>query len=92
VIRSFRCPDTARLFRREGVRRFRAIERPALRKLDMLDAAPDLRTLSSVPGNRLEHLRGDRAGRYSIRINEQWRICFEWREGHAFEVEIADYH
>jgi len=74
------------------VRRFRAIERSALRKLDTLDAAPDLRTLSSLPGNRLERLRGDRAGQYSIRINDQWRICFEWREGHAFEVEIVDYH
>jgi proteic killer suppression protein len=92
VIRTFRCPDTERLFRRESVRRFRAIERQALRKLDMLDAAPDLRTLSTLPGNRLERLRGDREGQYSIRINNQWRICFAWREGHAYEVEIVDYH
>jgi toxin HigB-1 len=92
VIRSFRCPDTGRLFRRETVKRFRAIERQALRKLDMLDAAPDLRTLSSLPGNRLERLKGDREGQFSIRINDQWRICFEWREGHAYEVEIVDYH
>jgi len=92
VIRSFRCPDTERLFRREVVKRFRAIERQALRKLDMLDAAPDLRTLSSLPGNRREKLKGDRDGQHSIRINDQWRICFTWREGHAYEVEIVDYH
>lgn len=92
MIRSFRCADTERLFRREPVRRFRAIERPALRKLDMLDAAPDLRTLASLPGNRLERLKGGREGQYSIRINDQWRICFAWREGNADEVEIVDYH
>jgi proteic killer suppression protein len=92
VIRTFRCTDTERLFRREPVRRFRAIERQALRKLDMLDAAPDLRTLSTLPGNRLERLKGDRQGQYSIRINDQWRISFTWREGHAYEVEIVDYH
>jgi proteic killer suppression protein len=92
VIRTFRCADTERLFRREPVRRFRAIERQALRKLDMLDAAPDLRTLSTVPGNRLEHLKGDRERQYSIRINDQWRICFAWRDGHAYVVEIVDYH
>ena len=90
MIRTFRCADTERLFRREPVRRFRAIERQALRKLDMLDAAPDLRTLSTAPGNRREHLKGDREGQYSIRINVQWRICFAWRDGHAYEVEIAD--
>ena len=74
------------------MRRFKAIERSALRKLDMLDAAPDLGTLSTLPGNRLELLKGDRKGEYSVRINEQWRICFEWRDGHAYEVEIVDYH
>jgi len=74
------------------VRRFKAIERSALRKLDMLDAAPDLGTLSTLPGNRLERLKGDRKGEYSVRINEQWRICFEWRDVHAYEVEIVDYH
>ena len=92
MIRSFRCADTESLFRRQSVRRFKAIERQALRKLGLLDAAPDLRTLSTLPGNRLERLKGDREGQYSIRINDQWRICFEWREGHAYEVEIADYH
>jgi proteic killer suppression protein len=92
VIRSFRRTDTERLFHREVVRRFRAIERQALCKLDMLDAAPDIRTLSTLPGNRLERLRGDREGQYSIRINDQWRICFAWRDGRAYEVEIVDYH
>ena len=92
MIRSFRCADTERLFRRESVRRFKAIERPALRQVDLLDAAPDLRTLSTLPGNRLEKLKGDREGQHSIRINDQWRICFVWREGHAYEVEIVDYH
>jgi proteic killer suppression protein len=92
VIRTFRCADTERLFAREAVRRFRAIERQALRKLDVVDAAPDLRTLSTLPGNRLERLKGDRKDQYSIRINDQWRICFVWRDGHAHEVEIVDYH
>ena len=92
MIRSFRCADTERLFAREAVRRFRAIERQALRKLDVLDAAPDLRTLSTLPGNRLERLKGDRKDQHSIRVNDQWRICFVWRDGHAHEVEIVDYH
>ena len=92
MIRSFRRADTERLFHREAVRRFKAIERQALRKLDMVDAAPDLRTLSTLPGNRLERLKGKREGQYSIRISDQWRICFSWREGHAYEVEIVDYH
>ena len=92
MIRSFRCVDTQRLFHRDTERRFKAIERQALRKLDMLDAAPDLRTLSTLPGNQLEPLKGDRKGQHSIRINDKWRICFLWREGHAYEVEIVDYH
>ncbi len=92
MIRTFRTAETARLFRRVPVRRFKAVERAALRKLVMFDAARDLRTLSTLPGNRLEHLKGDRQGQYSIRINDQWRICFEWRDGHAYEVEIVDYH
>ena len=92
MIRSFRCADTERLFHRDSVRRFKGIERSALRKLDMLDAAPDVRTLSTLPGNRLERLKGDRKGQCSVRINDQWRICFEWRDGHVYEVEIVDYH
>jgi toxin HigB-1 len=92
VIQSFRCADTGRLFRREFVRRFKAIEGQALRKVDMLAAAQDIRTLSTLPGNRLERLSGYRKGQYSIRVNDQWRVCFEWRDGHAYEVEILDYH
>ena len=68
------------------------MERQALRKLDMLDAAPDFRMLATLPGNRLERLKGDREGQYSIRINDQWRICFEWHDGHAYGVEIVDCH
>lgn len=92
VIVSFRCADTQRLFQRERVRRFKAIERPALRKLDILDAAANIRTLSTLPGNRLERLKGDREGQYSLRVNDQWRICFLWRAGHADELEIVDYY
>jgi proteic killer suppression protein len=92
VIRTFRCAETERLFRRGIVRRFKAVERQALRKLDMLDAAPDVRTLALLPGNRLEPLKGDRKGQYSIRINDQWRLCFVWRDGNAYEAEIVDYH
>lgn len=92
MIRSFGSADTGRLFRREPARRFKAIERSALRKLDILDAAVDLRTLSTLPGNRLEPLKGSRREQYSIRINDQWRLCFVWRGGHAYEVEIVDYH
>jgi toxin HigB-1 len=91
VIRSFRCPDTERLFRRESVRRFKAIERQALRKLDILDAAPDLGTLATLPGNRLEALKGNRKGQHSIRVNDEWGICFVWREGRAYQFEIVDY-
>jgi toxin HigB-1 len=92
VIKSFGSSETGQLFERQSVRRFRSIERSALRKLDMLDAADDLRVLAGLPGNRLEKLSGDRKGQYSIRINDQWRVCFEWRDGDAYEVEIADYH
>ena len=91
MIRSFRCADIEDLFNRESVRRFKAIERQALRKLDLVDATPDLLTLSTLPGNRLERLKGDRKDQYSIRINGQWRICFAWRDGHAYEVQIVDY-
>ena len=73
-------------------RRFRAFERVAIRKLQMLDDGTDLRDLAGVPGNRLEQLKGDRRGQWSIRINDQWRVCFVWRKGDAFEVEIVDYH
>ena len=92
MIKSFRSAETERLFLLHKSRKYRAVERSALRRLDMLDAAPDLATLAAIPGNRLERLRGDRKDEYSIRINDQWRICFKWRDGDAHEVEIADYH
>jgi toxin HigB-1 len=92
VIKSFRSRDTEKLHNRESVKRLRSIERVALRKLRQLDAATRLSDLASPPGNRLEALRGDRKGQHSIRINEQWRICFIWRDGDAHEVEITDYH
>jgi toxin HigB-1 len=92
VIKSFRSADTERLFKRERVKQFEAIERSAQRKLAMLDAAKELRDLSAAPGNRLEKLHGKREGQHSIRINDQWRICFVWRDGDAYDVEITDYH
>ena len=93
VIRSFGDRDAARLFERESVRRWpMALQRVALRKLRMLDAAERLDDLRVPPGNRLERLKGDRAGQYSIRVNEQWRVCFRWRSGDAHDVEIVDYH
>jgi proteic killer suppression protein len=92
MIRSFRCRDTEALARDECVRRFRAVERQARRKLEMLASAARLDDLRSPPGNRLEALKGSRVGQHSIRINDQWRICFRWAEGNAYEVEITDYH
>jgi proteic killer suppression protein len=92
MIRSFRDASTARLFADEDVPRFRAIERQARRKLLLLNAAGSLADLLLPPGNRLEALKGDRRGQHSIRINDQWRICFSWRDGGAENVEIVDYH
>lgn len=92
MIRSFRCPDTARLADDVPVPRFRAIERQARRKLELLASAVRLGELRVPPGNRLEALKGRRAGQHSIRINAQWRICFRWIDGHAHDVEIVDYH
>jgi len=92
VIRSFRCKDTERLFQRQSVRQFRAIESVARRKLEMLDAAQQLDDLRVPPGNRLEALSRDRKGQHSIRINDQWRVCFTWSNGGADGVEIVDYH
>jgi proteic killer suppression protein len=91
VIRSFRCKDTEKLFRRQQSRRFANIGAVARRKLRMLDDAEKLEDLAAVPGNRLEALGGDRKGQHSIRINDQWRICFVWREGAAERVEIIDH-
>lgn len=90
---SFEDRETEALFRRERVKRIDpTIQRAALRKLLMLDAAANLEDLRVPPGNRLEALKGDREGQYSIRVNEQWRIVFEWRSGQAHDVAIVDYH
>jgi proteic killer suppression protein len=93
VIKSFKDADTEKVFNRRLSRRLPTeIQQTALRKLRMLNNAVSLDDLGTSPGNRLEKLPGDRAGQYSIRINDQWRICFEWQEGNAMRVEIADYH
>ena len=92
MIRSFRSPEVEALFNDRLVARFRAIERPARRKLLYLSQARTIQDLLVPPGNRLEALKGDRKGQHSIRINDQWRICFRWDEGHAYDVDIVDYH
>jgi len=92
VIKSFRSPEAEALFNDRPVARLRAIERPARRKLLYLSQARSLQDLLVPPGNRLEALKGDRKGQHSIRVNDQWRICFRWSEGHAHDVEIVDYH
>ena len=92
TIRSFRCDDTEALYDGKKPRRFRNIEAVAQRKLQMLDDAVELRDLASPPGNRLEVLSGDRAGQHSIRVNDQWRVCFVWTAVGPENVEIVDYH
>jgi proteic killer suppression protein len=93
VIRGFGDKDTARLYHREPTRKLpRAVHRVALRKLVQLDAATTLDDLRVPPGNRLEKLGGNRAGQHSIRINDQWRVCFCWKGGDAYDVQIVDYH
>ena len=91
MIKSFRCAETERLFNGERVQLFRNIESVARRKLEMVAAAKKLDDLRSPPGNRLEYLKGDRAGQHSILMNDQFRVCFRWNEG-AENVEIVDYH
>ena len=92
MIKSFRGRDAEELFNDILVPRFRAVERPARRKLLYLHRARRLEDLKVPPGNRLEALKGDRKGQYSIRVNDQWRICFRWDDGNAYDVEIVDYH
>jgi len=92
MIRSFRCRDTEALFNDWDVPRFRSIERIARRKLVYLHRAKRLTDLRVPPGNRLEALKGDRKGQYSIRVNDQFRICFTWKDENASDVEIVDYH
>lgn len=92
MILSFACADTEALFHSRAVARFRNIERVARRKLLQLHAATELASLRIPPGNQLEALKGDRKGQHSIRVNDQRRICFVWRDDGAHEVEIVDYH
>jgi proteic killer suppression protein len=93
VIRSFKSEETEKIFNRQRSRKLpQDIQQVALRKLRMLNRAVTLDDLRIPPANRLEKLRGDREGQWSIRINDQWRICFAWRDGEADDVEIVDYH
>jgi proteic killer suppression protein len=92
MIKSFRSKDTERLHQRKRVLRFRAFGRMAQRKLRLLDVATNLTDVVSPPGNRLEALKGERSGQHSIRINDQWRICFRWKDGNPYDVEIVDCH
>jgi proteic killer suppression protein len=92
VIRSFRDKKTQLFFAGKMVKEFSGFRKAAERKLTMLDNASELKDLLAPPGNRLEMLKGDRTGQHSIRINEQWRICFVWRADGPYEVEITDYH
>lgn len=93
MIRSFHDRDTEKVFQRRPSTKFCGpLFRSALKKLLVLDAAESVQDLRSPPGNRLERLAGDRKGQYSIRINDQWRVCFQWKDGHAHRVEIVDYH
>jgi proteic killer suppression protein len=93
VIKSFRCRETRKIFHRQFSREFpHDIQQRAFMKLNAIDAAIQLEDLGLPSSNRLEALKGERKGQWSIRINDQWRICFEWRDGNAEEVEIVDYH
>ena len=92
MILSFRCAETQAQFERGRSKRFAATAAVAMRRLAALDASHELRDLRSPPGNRLEALKGDRAGQHSIRINDQFRLCFVWNGSHAEQVEIVDYH
>ena len=92
MIRSFACKQTEKLYNGGRVPRFQAIMQQAERRLQILDSATCIEDLMNLPSNRFEALRGDRTGQQSIRVNQQWRICFEWREDGPYNVEIVDYH
>lgn len=92
MIRSFADPETEKVFHHRHSRRYAAFERIALRKLRQIHTVSAVEELSQPPGNRLEKLKGDRKSQWSLRINDQYRVCFQWRDGDAFEVEIVDYH
>jgi len=93
MIKNFKDKETEKIYNREYSKKLpQDIQRIAMKKLWMIDAAPDINSLRVPPGNRLELLHGNREGQYSIRINDQWRICFKWQEGNSYNVEIVDYH
>jgi len=93
VIKTFNCKETEKIFNRNFSKKFpQDIQRVALRKLRMINRAEILNDLKVPPANRLEALRGNRKGQYSIRVNDQWRICFKWKDGEVYNVEIVDYH
>jgi proteic killer suppression protein len=92
MVRSFRCQETRAIHDGFGSRKFSGIEEQARKRLRWLDAATSLADLGAIRGNRLEALKGDRSGQHSVRINDQWRVCFSWHEGNAYDVEIVDYH
>jgi proteic killer suppression protein len=92
VIKGFKAKRTLALYRGDRVKEFEAVRKVALRKLDMVNAATRLSDLRKPPNNRLEALKGSRKGQHSIRVNNRWRVCFVWRDGHAHDVEIVDYH
>ena len=93
MIKSFKCKETEKLFNREATKKWSlSLKKPGRRKLLIIDAATELIDLKIPPGNKLEKLKGNRMGQHSIRINDQWRICFKWKNGDAYSVEIIDYH
>lgn len=92
MIKTFRCKKTEALFNGKRVRQFATFAAQAERRLEILDNAKSIQDLMALPSNRFEALHGDRAGQYSIRVNRQWRICFGWKNGDAYNVEIVDYH
>lgn len=92
MIKSFRCKDSEALYDGKRVRKFESCATQAERRLEILDNATTINDLMALPSNRFEALGGDRAGQFSIRVNQQWRICFEWKDTDAYNVEIVDYH